>query len=379
MAANAWMNGMFWRLVLRALRLRMQRVGVVFAALMVGAAIVTAMSAVYFDINAKMSQELRTFGANFYIGPARGSSLPQATFQQIMDNAPAGLINAASPYLYGMARTELEKVVLMGVWFESLRPLAPYWQVKGNWIGVSFDDRNAMIGVKLAERLNVKVGDSITLVDDGEKQRLQIKGIVESGDATDNMLIVSLDLAQKWLNKAGTISNALLSVSNDLGQVDRFAGRLQQQYPQLEIRPILKVSASEGQVLNKIKGLMGLVSAVILVLSSLCVNTTLMAIVGERSREFALQKALGASGRDIIRQMLAETGIIALAAVACGSVLGYLLAQILGMAVFNATISLRAPVFPLTLTLSLLVAAVAAIVPTRRAIYIEPAKVLKGE
>ncbi|WP_338069065.1 FtsX-like permease family protein [Pectobacterium aquaticum] len=379
MGANGWMNSMFWRLVFRALRLRMQRVSVVFAALMVGAAIVTAMSAVYFDINAKMSQELRTFGANFYIGPARGNMIPQSTFQPIIDNAPAGLINASSPYLYGMARTELEKVVLMGVWFESLRQLAPYWQVTGNWIGVSFDDRNAMIGVKLAERLNVNVGDSITLVGDGGKQRLQIKGIVESGDATDNMLIVNLDLAQKWLDKEGAISNALLSVSNDLGQVDRFAAQLQQQYPQLEIRPILKVSASEGQVLNKIKGLMGLVSAVILVLSSLCVNTTLMAIVGERAREFALQKALGASGRDIIRQMLAETGIIALAAVVCGSLLGYLLAQVLGMAVFNATISLRLPVFPLTLVLSLLVAAVAAVVPTRRAIYVEPAKVLKGE
>ncbi|WP_308415918.1 ABC transporter permease [Pectobacterium odoriferum] len=379
MGANGWMNSMFWRLVFRALRLRMQRVSVVFAALMVGAAIVTAMSAVYFDINAKMSQELRTFGANFYIGPARGNAIPQSTFQPIIDNAPAGLINASSPYLYGMARTELEKVVLMGVWFESLRQLAPYWQVTGNWIGVSFDDRNAMIGVKLAERLNVKVGDSITLVGDGGKQRLQIKGIVESGDATDNMLIVNLELAQKWLDKEGAISNALLSVSNDLGQVDRFAAQLQQQYLQLEIRPILKVSASEGQVLNKIKGLMGLVSAVILVLSSLCVNTTLMAIVGERAREFALQKALGASGRDIIRQMLAETGIIALAAVVCGSLLGYLLAQVLGMAVFNATISLRLPVFPLTLGLSLLVAAVAAVVPTRRAIYVEPAKVLKGE
>lgn len=379
MAANVGANGMFWRLVLRALRLRMQRVGVVFAALTVGAAIVTAMSAVYFDINAKMSQELRAFGANFYIGPARGDALAQDTFQQIVDGAPGGLVNAASPYLYGMARTELEKVVLMGVWFQSLRPLAPYWQVKGDWIGVGFDDRNAMIGVKLAERLGVKVGDAVTLVGEGAKQRLQIKGIVESGDATDNMLIVSLDLAQTWLGKTGVISNALLSVSNDLGQVDQFAGRLRQQYPQLEIRPILKVSASEGQVLNKIKGLMGLVSAVILVLSSLCVNTTLMAIVGERAREFALQKALGASGRDIIRQMLAETGIIALAAVACGSLLGYLLAQILGMAVFNATIALRAPVLPLTLALSLLVAAAAAIVPTRRAIHIEPAKVLKGE
>ncbi|MCV6833633.1 FtsX-like permease family protein, partial [Yersinia pestis subsp. pestis] len=135
----------------------------------------------------------------------------------------------------------------------------------------------------------------------------------------------------------------------------------------------------EGQVLDKIKGLMGLVSVVILILSSLCVNTTLMAIVGERSKEFALQKALGASGRDIIRQMLTETMIISLAAAVCGAVLGYLLAQVLGQAVFSAAITLRAPVLPLTLVLSLFVAAVAAIVPTRRAIHIEPAKVLKGE
>ncbi|ETO50325.1 hypothetical protein L328_0123150 [Yersinia pestis 24H] len=75
---------------------------------------------------------------------------------------------------------------------------------------------------------------------------------------------------------------------------------------------------------------MGLVSVVILILSSLCVNTTLMAIVGERSKEFALQKALGASGRDIIRQMLTETMIISLAAAVCGAVLGYLLASGLG-------------------------------------------------
>ncbi|WP_139560232.1 ABC transporter permease, partial [Escherichia coli] len=117
-------------------------------------------------------------------------------------------------------------------------------------------------------------------------------------------------------------------VSNDVGQVENYASRLQAQYPDLEIRPVRKVSASEGQVLDKIKGLMGLVSIVILALSSLCVNTTLMAIVGERAREFALQKALGSSNGDIVRQILLETSIIALAAVACGWVLGYLLAQL---------------------------------------------------
>ncbi len=170
--------------------------------------------------------------------------------------------------------------------------MVPYWQVTGSWIGVSFDDRNAMIGVKLAERLNVQPGDSITLVDHNQRKNLQIKGIVESGDATDNMLIVSLDVAQAWLHQPGKISHGLLSVSNDVGQVENYASRLQAQYPDLEIRPVRKVSASEGQVLDKIKGLMGLVSIVILALSSLCVNTTLMAIVGERAREFALQKRL---------------------------------------------------------------------------------------
>lgn len=72
MGANSWMNSMFWRLVFRALRLRMQRVSVVFAALMVGAAIVTAMSAVYFDINAKMSQSCVP-SARIFISARRGA------------------------------------------------------------------------------------------------------------------------------------------------------------------------------------------------------------------------------------------------------------------------------------------------------------------
>ncbi len=68
------------------------------------------------------------------------------------------------------------------------------------------------------------------------------------------MLIVSLNVAQAWLQKPGIISHGLLSVSNDLGQVENYAGQLQQRYPALEIRPIRKVSATEGQVLDKIKG-----------------------------------------------------------------------------------------------------------------------------
>ena len=64
-------------------------------------------------------------------------------------------------------------------------------------------------------------------------------------------------------------------------------------------------------------------------------NTTLIAIVGERAKEFALQKALGAKQSDIIKQISTEILIIALCAIVAGLILGYILAQLLGLTVFN--------------------------------------------
>lgn len=380
-------HSMFWRLIFRAIRLRLQRVLIIFTALTVGASIVTAMAAVYFDINTKMSQELRTFGANFYIGSADGGMINEAELNAILQNAPNDLVTASSPYLYGVVRSDLEKIVLMGVNFDAMRTLAPYWQITGSAINVNFDDRNAIIGKSLAERLHLKVGDSLQLSQNAvEKHRFTIKGIVEAGDATDNMLIVNLEFAQNWLEKEGLANNALLNVQsssekngNVVNQVDQFADRIMQQYPDLTARPIRKVSVSEGQILDKIKGLMGLISLVILVLATLCVNTTLIAIVGERAKEFALQKALGAKKSDIILQISTEILIIAACAIIVGLGLGYLLAQILGLTVFKSYIDMRLPVIPITIALVLLVAFVAVIIPTRRALNINVANVLKGE
>lgn len=152
------------------------------------------------------------------------------------------------------------------------------------------------------------------------------------------------------------MSHALFSMINTSGEVESFAEGLQQAHPEWAVRPIRKVSSNEGDVLLKIQGLMGLVSVVIL-----------------------LQKALGASNSAIARQVLLETLVIALVATVVGCVLGFLLAQVLGQTVFSASISLRAPVIPITIVLSLIVALVAAVIPLRRIMSIQPALVLKGE
>ncbi|EJS91231.1 hypothetical protein AAUPMC_04916, partial [Pasteurella multocida subsp. multocida str. Anand1_cattle] len=78
-------------------------------------------------------------------------------------------------------------------------------------------------------------------------------------------------------------------------------------------------------------------------------------------KEFALQKALGAKKQDIIQQIGTEAFIIAICAIFTGLVIGYLLAQVLGLTVFKAYIDMRLPVIPITILLSLLVAFIAVI------------------
>ncbi|PID44155.1 MAG: ABC transporter permease [Proteobacteria bacterium] len=379
MATNKSSSTLYQLLIWRSIRLRFNRVLIVFLALMTGAAIIAAMASVYFDINIKMSQELRTFGANLFVQSQSKKPLSNQDYLKSLSLAPKDSITASSPYLYGLARIDLDKVVLMGVDFSQLKTLVPYWQIKGQWVTVSFDEHRAMIGDKLAKKLGIKIGQKINLIADRKKHPLTITGIIESGEETDNYLVVNLSLAQKWLHKENQIDYAMYSVLNSQDQVHQFSVSLQKAMPQNVIRPILKVSDSEGKVLDKVKILMGVVSVVILILSTLCVNTTLTALVGERRKEFALQKALGASKTAIVRQILTETSIIAALAILVGLALGFGLAQILGKTVFDSFIDWRYQVLPITVLSSLLAGFVAVIMPTLKATEYQPARVLKGE
>ena len=372
-------NSMKWLLIFKALRLKWRRTLVIVAALTIGAAMVTAMASVYFDINEKMSRELRSFGANFYLGGKNEQPFTLTEYRRITAAMPPTLYHASSPYLYTVARSEREPVALVGVDFPALPALVPYWQVQGGWIGVDFDDRNTMLGKTLARQLELNLGDDITLVkDNGERKTFRIKGIIESGDAMDNVMLLNIGVVQAWTDNHDRISYALASLANDNDAVTAYAERLSAENPQLDIHPIRKVSAAEGQILHKIKGLMGLVCIIILLLSSLCVNTSLTAMTHERRREFALQSALGASDRQITAQIVRETLTMTTLAIAIGLILGLILAQILGHVVFHAGITLRWPVLPLAAVLSLTVAAVAVALPLKRVLALQAAVVLKG-
>ncbi|PIE72923.1 MAG: hypothetical protein CSA20_05500 [Deltaproteobacteria bacterium] len=377
------MKNMLNILVGRSLTVRKNRVAISVFSITIGAVIVTALSLLYFDISQKMHKELRTYGANFILAPASDSNkrdIDSSVLDKAMAMIPADAIYASSPYLYGVVHLDKGNAIMAGVDFSGLRQLSSYWQVEGGWISVDFDDQNCMVGKTLAATMELKIGSRINVVNEANRERrsVRVKGIVETGQDADNQIIVSMALARELLGGGDTVSNAMLSLYADKINVDQLGSRIEKQLPEIDARPIRKISQSEGKVVDKIKGLIATVIFLILATTTLCVMTTMMAVVTERTKEIGLLMALGAKGATIQRLFQMEALIMSAFGVAFGLVFGFFLAQFLGEMVFHSSISFRWVVIPITITVSLLSALIASVLPVRQAVRIDPAQVLRG-
>ncbi len=377
------MKNMFTILVSRSLTIRRNRVAISIFSITIGAIIVTALSLLYFDISQKMHKELRTYGANFFIAPASDSNrkdIELPVLEEAMTMIPADAIFAVSPYLYGVIHLDQGNAIIAGVDFLGLKKLSSFWQVEGSWISVDFDDQNCMIGKSLATTMELKLGSKINLLNETSQQRrtVKVKGIIESGQDADNQVIVSMALARELLGNNNGVSNAMFSLYADKVNVDQLGTEIESKIPEIDARPIRKISQSEGKVVDKIKGLIATVILLILATTTLCVMTTMMAIVTERTREIGLLRALGAKSNVIQRLFQMEALIMSAFGVVFGLVFGFLLAQFLGEMVFHSSISFRWIVIPITITVSLLSALLASVLPVRQAVRIDPAQVLRG-
>ncbi|MGK0290838.1 MAG: putative ABC transport system permease protein [bacterium] len=375
---------MFLRILLQSLRVRKSRVFIAFCSVMIGASITTALLSIYFDISIKMNQELKSYGANFFIGSGTSSgsvTIKQKSLEKALELISQEKIIAKSSYIYGVTRLDLGNAVIAGVEFSGFKKLSSYWRVKGRWITVDFDQKHAMVGKSLAKKMELTIGDMVTITNRklNISKKVKIKGIFESGAAEDEQIFVNLSLAQKVLGMEGKINHTMLSLGTQGMNIDLLADRLEKQLPFIDARPLRKVSYSEGKILGKIEGLLSLVAIMILLATSLCIMTTLVAMVVERSKEIGLMKALGAENPKIVLLFMSETAIIVFLGVIAGSVLGFILAQVIGQSVFNSSISFRFIVLPLTFSISIVTAVIAAIIPVRMTVNILPAQVLKGE
>ena len=385
---------MFGRLLLQLLRGSRGRLAVALVAIVSGAAVISALLNLDLDVGSKLTQEFRTLGANVVIAPrqpqrstpgktnvAGSPSAPglmdeNAVVEQLKSVKTAQIV--AAPYLYVISRADKTPVVVAGTWVDEAQRLSPTWKIEGNRVESRDDQVHALVGRNVARELHLATGGEIALDYLGRTAKLTVAGIVDSGDAEDNQVFVNLVVAQQLSNLDGQIGVVQLNVGGGSKNVADVAAKLAAALPDYDVHPIRQVAAAEGALLGRLRLLIFSMVALILVLTSLCVLATMAALAIERREDVGLMKALGGSISRVVGLFLAEVGVLGAAGGAIGCIVGMVLTRWMGHRVFEATISMRWEIIPLTIALMIAVA-LAGASPLRMLGNVKPAVIFRGE
>jgi len=335
------------------------------------------------------------------------------------------------------SQLELVNTEAVGLWFshrlasggesgiETGAPkLHPAWKLQGVWpkesdngtpneenhAGTVFD---AVLGSSLAQKMGARIGDTIPTVSSfsedprflPSKVYLHVIGIVSTGDATDQQIFLPLAAVQKISNQPDAVSRVEISARtkpedalarrdpSTLSPQDHdkwycrpyansIATQIAEVIPGSVAEQVRQVEQSEGTILERISGLMWLISAAALLAAAVAVSAAMATAVLERRAEIGLMRSLGASKGRIASLFYAEAGLLAIGGGFCGYIAGSLLAAILTAKIFGEQ-STHAHTFnpvllPVVLALALLVAIAGSTASIRGALRMDPSVVLRS-
>lgn len=412
---------MFLRILTKSISKRKGKIAVAVVAVMMGASVTTALLTVSLAVNQKMNYEFRKFGANLLVLPQSDSInvgigqfgfgtvteqkyINQSDLYKIKTIYWAKNVLGYAPYLYQAVTLEngndTSVAILTGTWFEKdtiledgtvfktgTKKINSWWEIQGDWATDVNNSHDAMIGVNVAERLGLGLGD---VVKAGYNERsedagnatsidLNVVGIVSTGGSEDDQVFVGLDVAQNLTGKYGKVHTVQVSALCTKCPVDAFAAEIEEKIPYVDAKTVKQLANAEMNLLTKIDNMMLLVSSVALSASALGVATTMTASVVERRKEIGLMKGMGAENGRIARLFLSEAGIIGIIGGILGYAVGLVLAYFIGLSVFNSQVMPSLLVFPIALGIGVGVALLASLLPVRRATKVEPAVVLRGD
>ena len=205
-----------------------------------------------------------------------------------------------------------------------------------------------------------------------------VTGILVTGGEEESYIYMNLEDLEGLTNDK-LLDVAELSVSANAEQLEEYVKAIDGSDAGITARLVKRVTRSETAVLGKLQALVFLVTVVVLLLTMICVSTTMMAVVSERRREIGLRKALGAPDNSIRAEFLGEGMFLGGLGGLLGGLLGFVFAQVVSVNVFGSSITFQPLLLPVTLLVSMLIAALSCLLPIKRAVAIDPALVLKGE
>src|SRR5271168_2126018 len=374
---------MFLRMLVRAAVLRRGRALSALFAMVVAAAVATAMLNLYVDVQAKLRREFRNYGANIILVGKDGASLPADALPEV-ESVLAGR-GVVAPFALVVARTsDGQPIVVAGTDFDRIKQLDRWWSVS-NWPSAVPTSRAenaremghpALVGVRALSVVSPK-NQPFDLSFQGHTIHLTAAGTVQTGAAEDSRVYLSLPDFVSWTGvQPSTIE---VAASGSPEEITAIMQQLQQAIPAAEVRPVRQIMEGEARVLGKTRSTLLAAAALIILTSALCVLSTLMGWVFDRRRDFAIMMALGASDRLLKGFFAAEAAALGASGALIGFVLGIGIAAWIGRVNFHAPVVPRFSVLPFVLAGSMVVTLLSAILPISLLRRVQPAVILRGE
>src|SRR5579872_1839140 len=368
---NAPHTSMFLRMLLRAAVLRRGRAASALLAMVVAAAVATAMLNLYIDVQAKLRKEFRNYGANVVVIGRDGQELPKDALQT-MNSAIVGR-GMAVPFAYVVARTsDGQSIVVAGTDFDQVKNLDSWWAVSA-W---PTNDQEALVGVRAATVVSA-TGQPFDLSFQGRTIHVQPAGALRTGASEDSRVYLPLHSFEKWTGVGP--STIEIAASGSPEEVTATIQKLAQLLPFAEVKPVRQIMEGEARVLGKTRATLLAAAGLIILTSALCVLSTLIGWVLDRRRDFAIMKALGASERLISGFFAAESAVLGAIGAVLGFTIGVGVAAWIGRVNFHAPVMPRLNVLPPILLGSIAVALISAVVPMSLLRRVAPAVILRGE
>ena len=380
---------MFFKMITASLVRRRSRMLVALLAIAVGATILSGLVTIYIDVPRQMGAEMRNYGANMiFMASSNEAVFDRAAVEKGTALIPPDQVVGVSPYRYETVRIHEQPVVAAGTDIEQVKTTSPYWMIEGDWPSVTGD---MLVGQDIAESLGLRVGDTVNVMSSTETSEeensedllnlgvdMKITGLLDTGGSEENYVYIAMEDLESLVGP-GELDVAELSIQATADELGKYIDTIGEEVEEITPRLVKRVTESESTVLTKLQALVFLVTAVVLVLTMICVATTMAAVVAERRKEIGLRKALGASDSSIIREFMGEGLLLGFVGGIVGAILGFLFAQFVSVNVFGSSIRFQVLLLPMTVIISMLIAALSCLGPVKNAVAIDPALVLKGE
>jgi putative ABC transport system permease protein len=241
------------------------------------------------------------------------------------------------------------------------------------------------------DRAHLQVGDHTRAVIGDRAQQVTITGEVHFGSLFGaTAVLVDAATARRAFAPDGTVTSLSVTAASGVSQSALRAGVARALPSNLEAVTGMTVQSETETSVQKGLGffttfLLVFAGVALFVGSFIIVNTFSM-LVGQRARELALLRAIGATRAQVIRTVLGEAIVIGLVGSVLGIAFGLLIAAGAEAAIrtlLSTDIGSDLPLHPSTIVLSVLVGVVvtvvSAVLPARRASRVAPVAAMRGD